>query len=88
LYSDLAALQLDLFLTSIESVKIGSEAVTDKQLIGQWLENSEREVFQTIKTLFEKNKNEWTLPEQKVQCSACQSNNEISIVLDQSNFFG
>jgi hypothetical protein len=88
MYSDLAALQLDLFLTSIESVKIGSEAVTDKQLIGQWLENSEREVFQTIKTLFEKNKNEWTLPEQKVQCSACQSNNEISIVLDQSNFFG
>jgi hypothetical protein len=87
LYQDLADLQLDLFVTSIEYVKIGSETVTDKQMISQWLENSEREMFVNIKSLFEKNRQEWTMPPQKVVCSACQSNNEINVILDQSNFF-
>lgn len=87
LYKNLADLQLDLFVTSIESVKLGSEVVTDKQLIAQWLENSERDLFQNIKELFEKNRNEWSSPVQKVKCSACQSSNDLSIVLDQSNFF-
>jgi hypothetical protein len=87
LYSDLADLQLDLFLTSIECVKIGSETVTDKQLIGQWLENSDRELFQQIKTLFERNRNIWSIPPQKVKCSSCNSDNELTMVLDQSNFF-
>lgn len=87
IYQNLADLQLDLFVTSIESVKLGSDVVTDKQLIQQWLANSERELFQNIKTLIETNRNMWTAPPQKVNCSACKSTNELSLILDQSNFF-
>jgi len=88
IYSDLADLQLDLFVTSIENVKIGSDTVTDKQLIMEWLENSDRDLFAKIKELFEKNRADWLTPSQKVICSSCQTNNELSVILDQSNFFG
>ena len=56
-------------------------------MIGQWLENSDRDLFATIKNLFEKNRNDWASPKQKVICASCQTNSEIPIVLDQSNFF-
>ena len=87
IYKDIADLQLDLFLTSIEAVRTQDETVTDKQMIGQWLENSDRDLFATIKNLFEKNRNDWASPKQKVICASCQTNSEIPIVLDQSNFF-
>jgi hypothetical protein len=86
-YKDLADLQLDLLVTSIESVKVGSDVVTEKELISQWLSNADREMFNTIKTLLEKNRNDWATPPQQVVCTSCQSNNELNIILDQSNFF-
>ena len=87
IYKDLAALQLDLFLTSIEAVRVDQETVVDKNMISQWLENSDRDLFANIKKLFEKNREDWAAPKQKVVCANCKSENEIDIVLDQSNFF-
>lgn len=88
IYKDLADLQLDLFLTSIEAVRVEEETVTDKELISQWLKNSDRDLFANIKTLFEKNREDWAAPKQKVICSNCKTESDIDIILDQSNFFG
>ena len=87
IYKDLADLQLDFFLMSIESVQLPDTSITDKQVISDWLKNSERDVFATIKQKIEGNKDSWQIPKQPVSCGSCQHNYGIDILLDQSSFF-
>lgn len=88
IYKNLANLELSLFLDSIESVNAGGVVVTDKKDIEEWLKNSDREVSNTIKKELEKNKEKWEIPAQKVLCTECNAENDVNIILDQSNFFG
>jgi hypothetical protein len=87
IFRDLADLQLDLFVTMIETVIVPEQAVTDKETIAQWLRNSERSVFQYIKTKIDTNRNEWTIPNQSITCASCNAEDSVEIVLDYSSFF-
>ncbi len=87
IYKNLSDLQLDLFLTSIESVRIPEAEITDKQIIHDWLINSDRELFAQVKHKLEHNRDTWNIPTQNVQCGSCQQTNKIEITLDQSIFF-
>jgi hypothetical protein len=87
IYKDLSELQLQLFLTAIESVQVEGQTVTEKAYIEDWLKNTERETYKVIKEKLEQNRDAWTMPEQAVQCASCGSENSISISIDQSNFF-
>lgn len=87
-FSDLSELQLTLFLASIESVKTGSQTVTDQQFILEWLKNIERDTYNIIKEKLEENKQQWNYPAQPVKCGNCQGDNKVAPVLDQTNFFG
>lgn len=88
IYKSLSDLQLDLFLTSIESVRVPEAEITDKQIIHDWLINSDRELFAQVKSKLEQNRDTWSIPEQKVQCGSCQQSNTVELTLDQSLFFG
>lgn len=87
IYTDLSELQLQLFLTAIESVQAEGTLVVEKAFIEDWLRNTERDTYKLIKEKLEKNKEEWSMPEQKVKCTNCGSENSLVVSIDQSNFF-
>lgn len=88
IYARLAEIQVDLFLLSIDSVRTPEALVTDKEQIADWLKNSSKEVYVTIKDRLEENKKNWAVPKQDIKCSSCHHEDKIDVVLDQSNFFG
>jgi hypothetical protein len=88
IYKNLSELQLQLFLTVIESVSTPDGTVTEKAHIEDWLRNTERTHYALIKEKLESNKETWSVPSQPIVCSNCQHKDELSVTLDQSNFFG
>jgi hypothetical protein len=87
IYKDLSELQLQLFLTAIESVQAEGTTVSEKQFIEDWLRNTERDTYKSIKEKLEQNKEVWSMPEQPVQCANCGAENSLVVAIDQSNFF-
>lgn len=88
IYKDLAELQLTLFAYTIEAVKIPEAEIDDKEIIIDWLRNSERDLFALIKSKLEIIREVWNIPKQKVQCGSCNEPNHLDIILDQTFFFG
>jgi hypothetical protein len=88
IYQKLAELQVELFMLSIASVTTPEGVVEDRDQIREWLRNTERPIYNTIKEQLEKNKAAWTIPKQPVTCSECGTPDTFEITMDQSNFFG
>lgn len=88
IYQSLSLIQVNAFLSSIESIKTPDEIVTDREFIKEWLLNSVNTTYQLIKNKLEENKKEWEMPKFKIECSTCNTKDDIEISLDQSNFFG
>jgi hypothetical protein len=88
IYQSLAEIQVNLFMLSIESVLTPEGLVEDKDMIREWLQNSEKSVYAEIKTQLEKNKETWSIPKQNVKCGNCGTEDRVEITLDQSSFFG
>ena len=87
IYKNLSELQVQLFLTAIESVQVDGALVTEKAYIEEWLRNTERESYQLIKQKLEENKAVWDMPPQRVACGHCAAENIINVTLDQASFF-
>jgi hypothetical protein len=87
IYKTLSELQLQLFLTSIESVQIPELVVNDKAQIEEWLRNADRDVYAKVKEKLESNKETWDIPKQHIKCPECNTEDDITVTLDQSNFF-
>lgn len=87
IYKDLSTLQVNLFLKSIDAVQLSNSVVTQKEYIEEWLKNSDRSAYDAIKSKLEENKNQWNIPPQPVHCSSCGANDNLTVTLDQSNFF-
>lgn len=87
IYKQLSELQLQLYLTAIESVQVEGVSVTEKAHIEEWLRNTERDTYKTIKEKLEANKDSWSIPAQKIQCSNCGAEDQVNVNMDQSSFF-
>jgi hypothetical protein len=89
IYTEIKHLQLELMVQSIESVNVPECVVDQRPFIKEWLENSEKEVYEKIKLAMEKNKSDWELAPFTVKCSneECGAENKVSITLDYSSFF-
>jgi hypothetical protein len=88
IYKTISEIQVKLFISSIESIRVGNELVEDVEYISEWLQNSERGFFQEIKRKLEKNKEIWDIPKQHIKCNNCEHETDIAVTLDPSNFFG
>lgn len=86
-YKNLADLQTKMFIDSIESVQIPDGVVNQQEFILEWITNSDRELFNKIKTKLEENKAKWENPPQQTKCSECGHEETFNVTLDQSNFF-
>ena len=87
LFKNLGILQNDIFSNSIESVDTGSEVVTDRKFIDEWIRNCDKTVFDEIKKQFNETRQSMRAPSTKVECTNCGAVDEIYIDLDQASFF-
>jgi hypothetical protein len=87
IYKDLSELQLQLFLTAVESVQVDGHSVTEKQYIEEWMRNADRNTYKLVKTKLEENKEAWNIPSQPVKCANCGTESTVTVTLDQANFF-
>jgi hypothetical protein len=87
LFKELAAIQTEIYKVTIDSVDIGDQVVTETAYILEWLDNCDKAVFDAIKQINQKNTDTWTMPKFPVQCDECETAVNLTVDLDQSNFF-
>ena len=87
LFGELRNAQNELYLNSIESVEVNNTVVTEKEFILEWLHNCDKEIFDLLKEHVDKNRNAWNLPTYSVKCTNCNTDSNVYIELDQTNFF-
>ncbi len=87
IYKRISEMQVELFITSIDSVQLPEGIVDDPEQIAEFIQNSDRAFFKRIKDKLETNKETWSLPKQHVKCTNCGHESEAEITLDQANFF-
>ena len=87
LFVDIGKIQTKFFIANIESIDIGQQVVTERQYIEEFMNNCDKTVYDAIKKQVELNQETWKLPIYNVKCTECSKDNDITINLDQSNFF-
>jgi hypothetical protein len=87
IYEKLSVIQNDSYIASIDSVQAPDAVVDERAWIAEWVLNSEKSIFESIKEQIDKNNKTWAVPDMTVSCQSCSKENTISIQLDQSNFF-
>ena len=87
LFIELGMLQNEIFESSIESVEVGNQVVTERPYIKEWLANCDKIVFSEIRKQFDLNKEIWRIPKYTVKCENCDKEHGMTIDLDQANFF-
>jgi hypothetical protein len=75
------------FKKAIASVESDDNQVTDQSMIEEWIKNSDKEFFDKIKSHLETLADKWKLQPQKVKCSECETENTVSMGMDNSDFF-
>ena len=87
LFIKLGEIQNELYVACVESVQTGNTTVTEKDFIKEWLSNSDKSVFDSIKEVIERNQEQLKMPTFPVECPNCKAKTNLSLDLDQSNFF-
>jgi hypothetical protein len=88
LYSDLAILQNEIFIATVESVDTGNVVVTEREYINEFLLNADKSIFDAIRSHTEKNKETWSPPAMPIKCDSCGADHDIKVEMDQASFFG
>lgn len=86
-YTKLAEMKADLVIKRIDSVQTIENMVEDANFISEWIQNSDREVFDTITKFLDNSQETWNIPKFQAKCTSCEHVDQISINLDQSSFF-
>jgi hypothetical protein len=87
LYQQISDTQVDILKKSIESIEVDSQVVTERAFISEWIVNCDKAVVDAIRELNIRNNEKWTIPKFKVECDSCHTESELSVELDESNFF-
>jgi hypothetical protein len=87
MYEKLSIIQNETYIASIETIQVPAGVVNERNFIEEWVVNSEKSMFDSIKKQIEKNNKSWSIPDMTVKCESCGHESNISIQMDQSNFF-
>ena len=87
IYKKIADLSGVGFTTAISKIEVEDSVVDDPAYIKEWLKNSDKEFFDSIRSHLEKNSEKWSLRSQSVNCISCDKENKVSFGLDNSDFF-
>lgn len=83
----LTALTVDVIVGCIESIVTPEGTVTDRMMIKEFIDNAPTDVFNTINDHVLEMKNQLDMKAQHVSCNECQHEFDVTITMDQSNFF-
>jgi len=87
LFTEIADLQNEIYMNSVESVETPTTVVTEREFIKEWLVNCEKSIYDKIKEASFNLRVKWDIPTYPVECDSCQTKINLSIDLDPSNFF-
>jgi rubrerythrin len=87
MYNKMADSQKESYIASIDSVQAPEGVVDERAYIAEWIQNSEKSMFDAIKEQIDKNNNSWRIPDMEVECKECGHKHATSIQMDQANFF-
>lgn len=83
----LTELTVDVVCGCIASIETPEGLVTDQKMIKEFIDNTTSEIFNKINEHITEMKNKLELKEQHVSCGECKHEFDITISMDQSNFF-
>lgn len=84
----LTEMTVDVICGCIENITTPEGTVTDPEIIKNFMENTTSEIFNTIKDHVDQMKESMKMKNQAVTCSNCQHQWDVSLEMDQTNFFG
>ncbi len=83
----LTELTVDIIVGCIESITSPEGVVTDRKMIKEFIDNAPTDVFNTINDHVTEMKNQLDMKAQHVSCNECKYEFDVTITMDQSNFF-
>jgi hypothetical protein len=86
-FNELGVLRNQVYTNQIESVDTGTVVVTEKAFIREWVDNTDRDIMAAISKHIEGNRDKWAPPDHHVTCQNCGHEEDLTLDLDQSNFF-
>jgi len=87
LFEELSVIQNELYKACVESVEANNKVVTERVFINEWMDNCDKEIFDSIKQHIEQGREAWKSPTYPVKCTSCENQTSLFVDLDQSNFF-
>lgn len=86
-YKELGKIQASNLKYQIESIAADEDEVSNQQEILDWLNNSEKMFYDGLRKHIDAQRDAWMPPKQKVKCESCGHEQDVTVDLDQSNFF-
>jgi hypothetical protein len=83
----LTELTIDIISDCITKIDTPNGSTSDKAQIKEFINNTSKEVFDTLSNHLTAIKNQIELKAQHVQCGECNHEYEVPITMDQANFF-
>jgi len=87
IYDQLADLRIMSILQTVVRIEINGEEETDLDEIVDFIENNDKEYFNKLTALSDKNREKWNVPPVDVACNDCNEEYKLSLDLDYSSFF-
>lgn len=84
----LTEMTVDVICGCIESIVTPEGTVSDAAVIREFIENTTSEIFNTIKDHVDSMKKSMQLQTQNAKCTNCSHQWDVSLEMDQTNFFG
>lgn len=88
MFPKLTDLNIDTLANSIDSITVGSEEVSNRTHIKEFLNNCERQVYSDIKVEIDKLNAQTKIKPIDITCNECTKSYNTDITFDQANFFG
>lgn len=86
-FAKLTQINLDLVSTCVDHVEVDGELVSDKVLISDFLEKTDRQTYESIKQQIEEAVSKNKLDTLKLACNHCEAEYSTALEFNQSNFF-
>jgi hypothetical protein len=68
-------------------VETPNQVVTERAYIAEWLKNCDSAIFDSIKSKNDVLRKEWEMPVFPCKCESCGTEVNLTVELDQANFF-
>jgi predicted Zn-ribbon and HTH transcriptional regulator len=84
----LTEMTVSVVVQSIVSITSPQGTVTDKQMISDFVQNADKEIFTTLSEHLQVIAKQLELKAKKVKCGDCEHEFDVQLTMDQANFFG